>query len=201
MRTHTRYAIAVLVLAGSVAAGAQQATNTLQRPPDRERTFSSPEAYVPDLTQLTASTSELRDTVDRFATDRQALLRFHNIPGSRARRERLQGLYAAWLTSLPEIAFEKLSQEGKVDYVLLRNHLEYQSMLLGREERTATEIAPLVPFADEIVELQDDRQRLQFITADEAAAAVARLTAAVTEQCIDFLVEWKYYGDVPAARE
>ena len=39
----------------------------LQRPPNVERTFSDPSAYIPDLTNLAAATSELRDTVERFS--------------------------------------------------------------------------------------------------------------------------------------
>ena len=63
----------------------------LQRPPEAHRTFSDPSAYIPDLTNFAAATSELRDTVDRFSTDRPAIQRFYNIPGSHERRARLRG--------------------------------------------------------------------------------------------------------------
>jgi uncharacterized protein (DUF885 family) len=181
MNRLTVYTIATCLLAGQVGSGAQQTTN-LQLPPNVERTLSSPEAYVPDLAGLISSTSELRDTVDRFATDRQAILRFFTIPGSEERRGRLQAFYASWLKALPAIDFGKLSRDGQVDYVLLRNHLEYQTMLLGREARTAAEIAPLVPFAGPIVRLQEDRQKLRFIGADDAAIAMALVTQQVKQQ-------------------
>ena len=183
MRKLTLCAIVTSVLAGSISVDAQQQrAATLQHPPNVERTFSSPDAYVPDITDLTAATSELRDTVERFGTDRQAIQRFHNIPGSRQRREKLQGFYAAWLKALPRIDFDRLSREGQVDYVLLRNYIEYQAMLLGREERNNRETAPLLPFADAILKLQEDRQRLDFIEADEAAAAVATIAERVKQQ-------------------
>ena len=183
MRRATLYAIAALVVAISGnPSGQQQAPASLQRPPDVERTFSTPDAYVPDVTALVASTSELRGTVDRFAADRQALQRFHNIPGSHARREKLRGFYTAWLKALPRIEFSRLSHDGQIDYVLLRNYIEYQAMLLGREERTQKELGPLLPFADAIVTLQEDRQKLAFIEADEAAEAVARIAESVRQQ-------------------
>jgi len=183
MRTLTVCAMAC-VLAASVAPGAQQPQRSagLQHPPAAERTFSPPDAYVPDLARLVATTSELRDTVERFAADRQAIQRFHNIQGSTTRRQKLEDFYAAWLKSLPQIDFAALSRDGQVDYVLLRNHLEYQTMLLGREERTGREIAPLLTFADPIVQLQEDRQALRFIGADAAAAGVSAIAAQVKAQ-------------------
>jgi hypothetical protein len=98
------------------------------------------------MTRLAGSTSELRDLVDRFALDRQALQRFYTVPGSNERRSRLRAFQRAWLDALPKIAFAKLSREGQVDYVLLRNHIEYSLKLLDREERYERETDPLLPF-------------------------------------------------------
>jgi hypothetical protein len=150
-------------------------------PPDLRRTFAEPAAYVPDLTRLVGATSELRDVVQRFSTDRQALLRFYTVPGSPERRARLRAFQDAWLKALPAIDFAKLSQEGKADYVLLRTHLEYQQALLGREERQERETAPLLPFAPAIVKLTEDRQKLDFISADAALAAMQSLGAQVQQ--------------------
>ncbi len=153
----------------------------IQLPPDVNRTFAAPAAYVPDLPRLAAATSELRDVVQRFSTDRQGLLRFYTVPGSAERRGRLRAFQDAWLKALPAIDFAKLSQEGKADYVLLRNHLEYQQALLGREERSEREIAPLVPFAQTVTRLAEEKQKLEFITADQALAAVQALGAEVEQ--------------------
>ena len=176
-------ACAIAVTATLILPLHAQQSQTLQRPPDVERSFSAPDAYLPDMTQLAAATSELRDVVDRFSADRQAILRFYTIPVSKERRERLRGFYQAWRTTgLPKIAFDGLSQEGKIDYVLLRNHIEYQLALLGREERRDRETMPLLPFADALVALQEERQKLRFIAADQAAAAVAKIAQQVEQQ-------------------
>jgi hypothetical protein len=135
------------------------------------------------MSELPAATSELRDVVDRFSEDRQAILLFYTIPLSAERRAKLRGFYDGWLkTGLPKIAFERLSREGQVDFVLLRNAIEYQLALLGREERQARETAPLVPFADAIVKLQEDRQKLRFIDAAEAVTAVTAISEQVGRQ-------------------
>ena len=184
MLTRTSRPLIPALVAGLLLAlapmSAQQPAG-IQLPPDARRTFAAPAAYVPDLPKLAAATSELRDVVQRFSTDRQGLLRFYTVPGSVERRTRLRDFQDAWLKALPGIDFAKLSQEGKADYVLLRNHLEYQQALLGREERNEREIAPLVPFAQTITRLAEDRQKLEFITADQALAAVQALGAEVQQ--------------------
>ena len=176
-------ALAFCVLLGPRPAVAQTAAqqSALQVPPEAHRTFADPAAYVPDLTSLAAATSELRDVVTRFASDRQAIQRFYSIPGSNERRSRLRSFYQSWLQALPRIDFTRLSREGQVDYVLLRNHVEYQLKLLGREERGERETAPLVPFAESVIRLQEDRQKLEFIGADAAIAALAKLAAQVRD--------------------
>lgn len=178
----------LLLVAGiagcSLVAGAgllAQQQPSLQRPPEARRTFSDPSAYIPDMTQLAAATSELRDTIDRFAADGQAIQRFYSIPGSDERRARLRGYYTAWLAALPTIDFGRLSHEGQVDYVLLRNHAEYHLALLRREERIEKETAPLVPFAEDIITLQEQRQKLEFITTDAAVAALAPIAEKVRQ--------------------
>lgn len=162
----------VPVRAQQAAAGAAQ----LQRPPDVERSFSDPAAYVPEF-PLVAATSELRDLVDRYGEDRSALNRFYTVPGSAARRERLRAFNRAWLAALPKAGFATLSHEGQLDYVLLRNEIEYELALLDREERTQAETQPLLPFAQAIATLQEDRQALKFVTPDEALAAVQAIDA------------------------
>lgn len=80
---------------------------------------------VPSLTALVArSTSELAGVVDRFNTDLGSISRRYDASDSPAQRARTREFYSVWLKRLPEIDFEKLSQEGKVDYVLVRARLE-----------------------------------------------------------------------------
>jgi hypothetical protein len=172
MSVRRAFLASALLLAGSVGLWAQG-------PPHAVRTFSSPADYIPDPATLSASASELRDLVERFADDRAAILRFYVIPGSPTRRERLRTFYEAWLGTLRTIDFDHLSQEGKTDYVLLRTKTDYEIALLGREDRVQREIAPLVPFSDDVITLAENRQRLDFITSDGAVAALQQIAAKV----------------------
>ncbi len=172
MAPRARLWISILFVAGTVVLGAQG-------PPHATRKFSSPADYSPDARTLAATTSELRDLVDRFNNDRSAILRFYTIPGSQARRARMRTLYDSWLKTLASVNFDALSHEGKVDFVLLRTRIEYESALVGREDRVQREIAPAVPFGADIVALVENRQRLDFITPDAAVKALADIAGKV----------------------
>jgi Bacterial protein of unknown function (DUF885) len=173
MTRPVRLFLALLVMAGAAAVAAQG-------PPHATRTFLSPADYMPDPTKLATATSELRDLVVRFGGDRAAILRFYTIPGSATRRSRMRIFYDAWLKTLTAVNFDKLSQEGRVDYVLLRTKIDYEAALVAREDRVQLTIAPLLPFETDIVALAENRQRLDFIKADAAVQALTAISAKVS---------------------
>jgi uncharacterized protein (DUF885 family) len=158
--------IALIVLVLATLAPAQD-----KLPPNAERTFFDPASYVPDLAEL-AATSELRDVVARYSADRDLVQRFWTVSGSLTRDAKMRAFHAGWLRGLPKIDFDRLSRQGQADYVLLRNRIEYDLTLVDRDVRLIEMVAPLLPFAQEIAKLQEDRQRLFFIKADAAVTAL-----------------------------
>ncbi|MGH7638940.1 MAG: hypothetical protein ACREOK_14925, partial [Gemmatimonadaceae bacterium] len=135
-------------------------------------------ATVPRLASVSNATSELANVVDRFAADENALTRRYDAADSPARRKRMREFYTEWRQRLREHAFDRLSQEGKVDYVLLDNHLQHEIALLDRRERQLAEIAPLLPFSERVLGLQDARRNLEPID----HPAVARTLAEIAKQ-------------------
>jgi hypothetical protein len=174
MKFTLRLMLAALML--SIPTAAQD-----KLPPEAQRTFSDPSVYAPDLGER-ATTSELADVVSRYAADRALVQRYWTVSGSRTRDAKLRAFYSGWLADLPKINFDALSQQGKVDYVLLRNRIEYDLTLVDRDVRLIETVAPLLPFAQDIAKLQEDRQQLVFIKADVAMtslqAVAERLKAA-----------------------
>ena len=85
----------------------------------------------------------------------------------------MRAFYTGWRTVSREIDFDKLSQEGRVDYVLLDNHLRYQLALLDRQDKNRAETVALLPFADRLLTLQDTRRNLAPVDARAAAKVVA----------------------------
>jgi len=137
-------------------------------------------SYVPDLATLVRRpASELQDVVDRFTSDRYALARRWDVAYSPTRRALQRAFYAEWLARTDSIAFDSLSQGGKVDWLLLRGRLRHEQSLLTEEDHFIAETAPLVPFANTVFGLAEARRNL--VTMDPAATAdsLARLAARI----------------------
>jgi hypothetical protein len=139
------------------------------------------EAVPPPAAFTAATTSELHDAVTRFGIDRSALLRRHDAPYSAARRGRLREFYLGWRERLATLPFESWGVESRIDYVLLRAEIAYQLALIEREERMAAEMAPLLPFLGDIVQLQESRRDLETIDPPAVAQALALIAANIED--------------------
>src|SRR5688572_21502209 len=156
-----------LLLACAVSAGAQTAS-------------TAGRDSVPNLAALiNRPTSELAPVVDRFSSDLYSVGRRYDADDSPAQRRRMRDFYNGWNTRLRELDFDKLSQEGKADYVLLANYLKHELFLLDRQDKQRTETAALVPFADRLLSLQDTRRNLVPINQRAASSTLAAVTRQV----------------------
>src|SRR5512145_2547689 len=108
--------LVTLVAAPMVSAAAQNTPNGT-----RFQTGEDGAGYVPPLAPLLAprgTESELRDIVARYVADGNALGRRWNVEWSPSRRQRFREFYRGWQTRLRELDFDKLAQQGRIDYVL-----------------------------------------------------------------------------------
>src|ERR1700759_3216783 len=147
-----------LLLAGAalslaLPAGAQI---KLSQPPTSPTTATGkpadPLSSVPKLTTLVGHPgSELADVVERFQADNTSITRRYDATDSPEQRTRMRDFYANWKTRLAEVDFDKLSQEGRVDYVLLDNSLTHQQALQTLQEKRRPETLALLPFADKLL--------------------------------------------------
>lgn len=130
--------------------------------------------YVPPLSDLLGrSTSELRDLVERVNVDLRNLNRRWPVGYSPARSGVLRGFHSAWKARVDEVDFGKLSQDGKVDYLLLRNGLTSELSLLAREDARYAEMSGLLPFAPAIMELHERQRRMITVVPDSIARTLA----------------------------
>ena len=138
-------------------------------------TWSSDPPALSDLVDFGRTQSDLRVAVERYAADRAALFRRWDVPLSPVRAERFQSFYQGWMARLEQLDFRSLNHQGQVDYVLLRTRLEFELEMLRQETQTAADIAPLVPFARGIGELQEARRDRKDVDPRGAATALDRL--------------------------
>ncbi|MFN0140635.1 MAG: DUF885 family protein [Pyrinomonadaceae bacterium] len=131
--------------------------------------------------EVSEPTSRLRGVIERFAQDVGAFNRFWTSELSTARIARFSELYPDELANLAKLNFDSLNTDEQVDYVLFKNYLEHEQRELSRFKKQADEMAPLIPFAKTITDLEDARRRLEFVDAAKSAAVLNNLSKAIVE--------------------
>jgi len=141
---------------------------------------AAPASSVPALGPLVARpASELEQVIERFSTDRTALTRRYDADDSPDQRRKMRELYTGWQSNLHDVNFGKLGLEGRADYILLDNYLKHQLALLARRDKQRAETAPLLPFADRLLGLQDARRNLTTVDPPGSARALAAVAQQV----------------------
>src|ERR1700752_4507074 len=141
-----------------------------------------PKATTAEPNGTRAPVSEMRAAIERYTVDRGSLMRSYPVPASRSRRDRFKKFYEEWLTSLQSLDFDSMSQDGKIEYILFKNHLEYELRQLDIQSRQISEIEPLLPFAGKIIELEETRRRMEQIDSAKIAPPLNDLKKQVDER-------------------
>ncbi|MCH8273327.1 MAG: DUF885 domain-containing protein [Armatimonadetes bacterium] len=113
--------------------------------------------------------------MERYATDRAGLGRFYDVSLSPIRQSRMKRLFTEWIERLDAVDFDAMGQDGRVDYLLFKNELEYELRRIAREERNIAEMRVLLPFSGTIIALEEDRRRMEPIEPIETAERLERL--------------------------
>jgi uncharacterized protein (DUF885 family) len=139
-------------------------------------------ASTTDSTEIKTSESEMRAPIERYTADRGSLTRSYPVTMSPSRRDRFRKFYSDWLASLQKIDFDSMSEDGKIDYILFKNHLEYELRQLDIQARQLEEIQPLIPFATSIIDLEESRRRMESIDSAKVAALLTDLRKQVDDR-------------------
>ena len=141
----------------------------------------------PGILDLDTSRSEMREFIDRFEADKGSLDRYFTIPISLSRSIRMKGFYTEWLAQLSRTDFDAMSQTGRIDYTLFKNHLERELRRLELQSKSIGEMEPLVPFAERIIEMEEARRRMDPVNPEMAATSLASLAKEieVTRKSVD----------------
>ncbi len=141
-----------------------------------------PKVIAADPNGTKAPVSEMRAGIERYTVDRGSLTRSYPVASSRSRRERFKKFYEEWLVSLQNLDFDSMSEDGKIDYILFKNHLEYELRQIDIQSRQISEIEPLLPFAGKIIELEEVRRRMEPIDSAKIAATLNDLRKQVDDR-------------------
>src|ERR1043165_3997361 len=160
-------------------------TGEFQFPTSAQRSAKPPTRVIaktePGSSETEWDPSEMRPIIEYYVADRGSLQRSFFVNNSPARRERFRKFYSDALERIQKLNFDAMSEEGKVDYILFRNHLEHELRQLDIEEKQQAEITPLIPFGKPIVALEEARRRMDPIDSAKTAATLNALKKQVED--------------------
>jgi hypothetical protein len=165
-RPFVRTAIRAFLVAGVMAVAAGPLAPQVAAQP-------APEFLPPER-------SDMEHVVHRYSQDRAVLHRFYDIE-SPQRRDRAREFYNEWIDRLEGMDFNSLNVEGRIDWVLLRNRLDYELDRLEVEAELAGELAPFVPFDADLVALHQARRDLERVDPRSAAETLHQVTESMQE--------------------
>ena len=119
--------------------------------------------------------SEMRDAIAQYQADVASLNRKYLIKESEEYYSRFDRFYNDWLKKLKAIPFESMSQDGKVDYVLLRNTIEKDAHELQLNKSEYDQIQPAIPFADKIMSIVQQRRNGVQLNGEQTAKTFSDL--------------------------
>lgn len=144
--------------------------------------------------QTTGKPYNIQAAIERYEADRNLLLRTYDNRMLPDRDRVFEQFNREWLEQLKQVDFSPLDQNARVDFLFFRTQVERELRQAQQHRKRMEEIAPLIPFAPVIVEMQDGIRRLDYIDATTAA----KQTGAVLKQ-IEQLTKRINDGELKAA--
>jgi hypothetical protein len=145
----------------------------------------------------TAPEPRMPEMIEQYAADYKNLTKTYDVLISPARRERLEKFDREELAELAQINFDALSQEDKVDYLLLKYHLTSGLHQLEIREKQIDAMQPLLPFAGAIMKLLDAKREMKKPDPEKDAEALTQMVKDI-KAAREKLEPRKHEGDAAA---
>ncbi|KAK3186572.1 hypothetical protein K4F52_004612 [Lecanicillium sp. MT-2017a] len=136
-------------------------------------------------TKPTTPPESLADRVRRVEVDISDIKAFYRVSISPARHERLKRYYSDELDALFSLDFDGLDQQGKVDFLLLRNFLQRSSQQLQAEWTLVAQLDDVIPFGGIVTELAERRESAVPLNGDYAAQQLDTVAKLATQASAD----------------
>jgi uncharacterized protein (DUF885 family) len=157
---------APLILAAALAAGL----------PCAHAAPASEALLTPSMSSFGASAQAMPALLQRYQLDHAGLAHLYTVKNGAARAAQFGRFYRQWLAALDALPFDTLGVDDRIDWVMLRNQIEFELREQDAGTRRFLEAAPLVPFASPLIALAEARRLMQ---AQDGAASAAVLQQAL----------------------
>ncbi|UUZ56658.1 hypothetical protein LP419_17155 [Massilia sp. H-1] len=93
----------------------------------------------------------------------------------------MRDFFQQWRTALDTLPFDSYGVEDRIDFVMLRNQIDFELRELAAQDKRLREAAPLVPFAPPLTALAEARRMMQPQDGPSAAALLQQSLASVRQ--------------------
>lgn len=123
--------------------------------------------------------SEMRPMIERYSADVADFERIYPLTTSAARQARLDQFTNDEDAALRAVDFGKLSRNGQIDYLLLRNAVQRLRASVVLDRRRSAELEPLLPFYKTIVDFDESRRKMTALAPQTVGQQLAELAKAI----------------------
>jgi uncharacterized protein (DUF885 family) len=124
------------------------------------------------LAQSPQPNEMISQRIERIKEDVRDVETFYCISISPTRKERLRKYYEDELASLRKLDFKSLSQDEKIDFLLLQNYLRRKLRQIELDQEKDEKMKDLLPFSEIVINLCEARQEHQVLDVQAAAKHV-----------------------------
>jgi len=163
-----------LILAAALAAALPCALGAPVAPiaPTAPATPIVPVTLTPPMDQFRVSAQAMPAVIARYQLDYASLDHKYTVANGAAREATLRAFYQQWRAALDTLPFDSYGVEDRIDFVMLRNQIDFELRELAATGKRQAEAAPLVPFAPALTALAEARRLMQAQDGPGAAAVL-----------------------------
>ena len=134
-----------------------------------------------------SNASKMPSIIEQARADEMSLDRTYTVSISPIRMARMEKFYNDQLAMLAAMNFNQLSEDDRVDYLLLKNRATSILHQMAIEKKQTEEMQPLIPFAPTIESLVDELRLKQRPDAEKTAATLTEMVKqmAATQKQLD----------------
>ena len=133
---------------------------------------------LPSSGESASAALDTETLIRLYQSDHASLRRFYDLPLDPEARGRLRSFNEEWRERLGSIDRDSLDLARRIDMLLLESHVTHEIALLARQAEDAEAILPLLPYAEEILDLERDRRSGHAQDAQSAAEILDTIRAA-----------------------
>ncbi len=153
-------------------------------------------SLTPPLAHFTVQAQAMPAVIARYQLDYASLDHKYTVANGARRDAELRDFYQQWRTLLGGLPFDSYGVEDRIDYVMLRNQIDFELRELSANAKRYAEAVPLLPFAPALIELAETR-RMMVAQDGPGAAALLQQTLGTVRQAQDALAAG---GDISSAK-